>query len=1100
MRATPNDDLAQMLASLPPGGTLLLSPGDYRVATLRVDGRVLQAEGDGVRIFGRVVLVRGATLVGLTVNGLSQGNAILCNGGDAFVRECRVFVSDDSKFPAIGVKGAQLEISDSEVRGGAQKKALVGVEKAQYVISRSVLDCLYLESASEASVSTSEVSTLYVSQGARMHLLDEVTIETPPLQRVAVVVGGALMNAPRVLVKTSKPEIFVRSASLNLSQVVSSNAATVVVKAEGDARCDVDSRACVVHREGEVAAEVLWRAADSEDFERVVAPQLAPRAVVALEEGKYKIASVPQHVHEFTLRGASRDTTDLLVTESLNAYEGRKLHVEDITLLQTEGHNACNVFDDSEASFLRTRVVSAQRVGTIPALYLHKGSLSLRETVVEAPAGVVSLTVVAVGGHVRAATSFLGWTQFVNQAVVELEACSAYGVDAEESRVSGSLEIHQSLANQRQLLIHRGSHCDLNELTLLTNYAELFVDHASLAVQESRLVHSAKVAVFSEQGTVHLPAASIFEEVNGQWQCVREPLDIESPPSAAVVDGAEEGGTALSQTAPGDPMSQINELIGLETVKRQIDAFMNRVKFNQRRAELGLAPEPMVMHSMFLGNPGTGKTTVARLLGQALYSAGAVRTNTFVEVGRADLVAEFIGKTAQKTNAVLEEALGGVLFIDEAYDLHSESGQDFGKEAVTAILTFMENHRDDIVIIFAGYTDLMQDFLAMNPGLKSRIPNRFDFADYSADELAAIGAASLSKKGYTFDEVALHAAIRRQYRRSGDGSNGRWVRNFEDSLIGAISTRLAQTHAGDLSQVTNDEITSVTDADIRTVTGGAASAQRVDALLDELENLIGLEEVKQWTADLVQVAEANQRLEAQGLQTSTPTYHMVFSGNPGTGKTTVARIVAEIFHALGILESPTVKEVTRADLVGSVIGATEKQTTRALDEALGGVLFIDEAYQLTSAGSSNDFGLQAVETLLPRLENDRGKFIAILAGYTDEMEEFLDANPGLRSRIPNVIEFPDYSSREVARIVAESLKGRGWSIDTALLDATVVAVYEALPTAERSNGRWARNFADRLEHRHKLWIARTDPSGEDLRTITEETVRAVGGEFTQSVY
>lgn len=260
-----------------------------------------------------------------------------------------------------------------------------------------------------------------------------------------------------------------------------------------------------------------------------------------------------------------------------------------------------------------------------------------------------------------------------------------------------------------------------------------------------------------------------------------------------------------------------------------------------------------------------------------------------------------------------------------------------------------------------------------------------------------------------------------------------------------------------------------------------------------------MEEVKQWAADLVQVAEANQRLEAQGLQASTPTYHMVFSGNPGTGKTTVARIVAEIFHALGILESPTVKEVTRADLVGSVIGATEKQTTRALDEAMGGVLFIDEAYQLTSAGSANDFGLQAVETLLPRLENDRGKFIAILAGYTNEMEAFMDANPGLRSRIPNEIEFPDYTPQEVARIVAESLRARGWSVDAALLEATVVTVYEALPSAERSNGRWARNFADRLEHRHKLWIAQNDPSGEALRTITEETVRIVGEEHALSV-
>ena len=158
--------------------------------------------------------------------------------------------------------------------------------------------------------------------------------------------------------------------------------------------------------------------------------------------------------------------------------------------------------------------------------------------------------------------------------------------------------------------------------------------------------------------------------------------------------------------------------------------------------------------------------------------------------------------------------------------------------------------------------------------MKSRIPNRFDFEDYSADELAQIGAASLAKKGYTFDEEALHSAIRRQYRRSGDGSNGRWARNFEDKLISSISSRLAREYAGDLSKVTNEEITSVTDADIRAVSGGESSGQRVEELLDQLESLIGLEEVKQWAAELVRVAETNQRLEAQGLQTSSPTYHL----------------------------------------------------------------------------------------------------------------------------------------------------------------------------------------------------------------------------------
>lgn len=156
------------------------------------------------------------------------------------------------------------------------------------------------------------------------------------------------------------------------------------------------------------------------------------------------------------------------------------------------------------------------------------------------------------------------------------------------------------------------------------------------------------------------------------------------------------------------------------------------------------------------------------------------------------------------------------------------------------------------------------------------------------------------------------------------------------------------------------------------------------------------------------------------------------------------------------------------------------------------MLFIDEAYQLTNAGSGNDFGAQAVETLLPRLENDREKFIAIVAGYTAEMEEFFGANPGLRSRVPNVIEFPDYTPTEVAEIVERILTSRCWRFDVPVLTATVEQTYAALAPQQRSNGRWARTFADAVEREHKLWIAAHNAAGEELRTITDETIARAG--------
>ena len=208
-----------------------------------------------------------------------------------------------------------------------------------------------------------------------------------------------------------------------------------------------------------------------------------------------------------------------------------------------------------------------------------------------------------------------------------------------------------------------------------------------------------------------------------------------------------------------------------------------------------------------------------------------------------------------------------------------------------------------------------------------------------------------------------------------------------------------------------------------------------------------------------------------------PTYHMVFTGNPGTGKTTVAAIISKLFYNLGILETPTVKEVDRSLLVGSFIGHTEANTTKAIDEAMGGVLFVDEAYQLYVEQSPNDFGKMAIETFMTRLENDREKFVAIFAGYTDQIQDFLAANPGLRSRIPLTIEFPDYTAQEVAQIVCARL-GRSWTFDERVVSRIAATEYAKLSSQEQSNGRWARNYAQHIEKQHKKWLIDHDVEGE----------------------
>ena len=257
-----------------------------------------------------------------------------------------------------------------------------------------------------------------------------------------------------------------------------------------------------------------------------------------------------------------------------------------------------------------------------------------------------------------------------------------------------------------------------------------------------------------------------------------------------------------------DAMTELNKLIGIKKVKEQVEQFVALAEVNKRRAEQGKTNSSFSLHSMFLGNPGTGKTTVARLVGKVLYQKGVISEDKLVEVSRTDLVAGYVGQTTEKTRKVLESALGGVLFIDEAYTLNSGGSNDFGQEALDEILKFMEDHRDDIVIIFAGYTKEMGEFLNMNSGLRSRIPNTFDFEDYREEEIVEIGLLGLDKYGYELDREYYGEVVKNLYRNN-DGSNGRWVRNINEKIITNMSTRIAREGGDNLDEITNEDIEKV---------------------------------------------------------------------------------------------------------------------------------------------------------------------------------------------------------------------------------------------------------------------------------------------------
>ena len=534
-------------------------------------------------------------------------------------------------------------------------------------------------------------------------------------------------------------------------------------------------------------------------------------------------------------------------------------------------------------------------------------------------------------------------------------------------------------------------------------------------------------------------------------------------------------------------LAKLDAMVGLAPVKQEVKGLVARMQVEQKRRDQGLDVSALSQHMVFTGPPGVGKTEVARLVGEIYRGLKVLRKGHIVETDRAGLVAGYIGQTATKTLDKCREALDGILFIDEAYSLAGGGGSDFGKEAIDTLLKFMEDNRDRIVVIVAGYRNEMRRFIDSNPGLSSRFSKTVDFPSYNTGDLCEIFRRMAARQQFALPdgfEAKLKPWIEGR-SKADDWANAREMRTLLEKAREAQALRVAGNPAADISLVTIE--------DIVLATGQKPEDNEIPvaAALAKLDAMVGLAPVKQEVKRLTARLEVEQKRREQGLPIAALSQHMVFTGPPGVGKTEVARVIGEIFRSLKVLRKGQIVETDRAGMVAGYVGQTATKTLDKCREALDGILFIDEAYTLAagSGGSGHDFGKEAIDTLLKFMEDNRDRIIVIVAGYPNEMRRFIESNPGLSSRFTKTVDFPRYAANDLCEILKRMAARQQFSLPDDFAAALTPWIDERSKAPDWGNARSMRTLLEKAREAQAIRIS-TDANADLSRIETADLLEA----------
>lgn len=475
-------------------------------------------------------------------------------------------------------------------------------------------------------------------------------------------------------------------------------------------------------------------------------------------------------------------------------------------------------------------------------------------------------------------------------------------------------------------------------------------------------------------------------------------------------------------------LKDLNDMIGLSNIKEKLKSIFDSVKSWQRRAtQYGYEEKREVkLNFVFKGNPGTGKTTVARLLGNILANYGLIKEPEVVTLTKGQLIDGSVGGGSRNVEEVFESAVGKVLFIDEAYQLSDADSKD----ALTALTNMLtdERYEDRLAVILAGYPGEMAELIGSNSGLKSRFTQDIFFENYTNDELTEIFRRKLVAEHFRIgkEAIAYAKAYFSSLHRDKDFGNARETEKLMEIVKGIQSKRTNKMVTDDMVITEEDDYT-ILPQDFPNygkvnLDKFKSDKENASSPMDKLNKLVGIDGIRKQFAEYVKMAHYCQE-NPQAAVSKTFRPHMAFLGNPGTGKSTVARLFGEILREEGLLLNNNFVEVGPDDLIGQYVGQSAPKARAQFERARGGVLFIDEAYELYKKGKDggNSFGQEVITALIKFMEDNRDT-VVILAGYTEEIRYLIQfGNPGLKSRVTNEFFFEDYEPNVLFNILMNKL-------------------------------------------------------------------------------